>query len=186
MNVISPGRNLVLIGLMGSGKTTVGQRIAERLGRPFVDTDQVVEERTGLSITELFGDSERTFRDEEAAAVRHVSALRGQVIAVGGGAVLDPMNVTHLRSTGDLILLDAMASVLASRVGDTGSRPLLAASADPTASLAHLQQERADAYRSAASVVVDTNGKSPDEVASEALAWAQTRFGLLNRDEVGR
>lgn len=186
MNLISPGRNLVLIGLMGSGKTTVGRHLATRLGRDFVDTDQVVEERTGLSVTELFGDSERTFRAEEAAAIRHVSALRGQVIAVGGGAVLDPMNVTHLRSTGDLILLDAMAAVLANRVGDTSSRPLLAAFDDTTARLAQLQDERADAYRTAASYVVDTNGKAPDEVATEILAWAETRFGLINRDEVGR
>lgn len=186
MSLISPGRNLVLTGLMGSGKTTVGKRLAERLGREFVDTDQIVEERTGLSITALFGESERTFREEEGAAVRHVSALRGQVIAVGGGAVIDPMNVTHLRSTGDLVLLDAMASVLASRIGDTSSRPLVADAQDLTARLAELQAERADAYQSAASFVVDTNGKTPDEVASEILVWAETRFGLLNREEIGR
>src|SRR5680860_365153 len=154
MSILSPGRNLVLIGLMGSGKTGVG---------------------------------ERAFRRDEAEAVRHVSALRGQVIAVGGGAVLDAGNVTALRATGDLLWLDAEPAELAQRVSGDRSRPLLADTTgdlDATADrLAALRAERADAYRRAAASRIDTAGRSPEQVANAVLAWALQRPGLLSREE---
>ncbi|CAN5317085.1 shikimate kinase [soil metagenome] len=183
MSMLSPGRNLVLIGLMGAGKTTVGRLLAQRLERPFVDTDDVVERHSGRTIAQLFAEGERVFRDQEAAAVRHVSALRGQVIAVGGGAVGDPMSVTNLRSTGDMVVLDAMASVLAGRVRDPEGRPMLAGAEDLTSRLAELQQARREDYRRAALFTVDTSGRTPDEVADEILEWARTRPGLLARGE---
>jgi len=188
MSILSPGRNLVLIGLMGSGKTVVGQIVADVLGRPFVDTDAVVARESGQTVTELFtGAGERAFRRDEAEAVRHVSALRGQVIAVGGGAVLDAGNVTALRATGDLLWLDAEPSELAQRLSGDRSRPLLADTAgDPDATadrLAALRAERADAYRRAAASRIDTAGRSPEQVANAVLAWALQRPGLLSREE---
>lgn len=184
MSVIAPGRNLVLIGLMGVGKTTVGQLLAARLGRPFVDTDALVEAEEGVSIGEIFvARGERHFRQLEAAMVRHVAALRGQVIAVGGGAVLDPANVTQLRSTGDLVLLDGDPGELADRVGDGTGRPLLEGGA-ASERLARLRMERAAAYSDAASGVVDTSGRSAAEVAEAVLAWAHRQPGLLSHDEV--
>ena len=184
MSVIAPGRNLVLIGLMGAGKTTVGRLLAERLGRPFTDTDALVEAEEGVTIDEIFvARGERHFRELEAAMVRHVAALRGQVIAVGGGAVMDPANVTHLRSTGDLILLDGNPDELAERVGDGAGRPLLEGGA-AAERLARLRTERAAAYADAASGVVDTSGRSAAEVADAVLAWAHRQPGLLSRDEV--
>lgn len=128
MSVIAPGRNIVLIGLMGVGKTTVGRLLADALGRPFADTDAVVENEAHATVTQIFAqEGERRFRALESEAVRKAAALRGQVIAVGGGAVLDPSNVTHLRSTGDLVLLDGDPQTLSRRVADAASRPLLAA-----------------------------------------------------------
>jgi len=188
MSILSPGRNLVLIGLMGSGKTVVGQLVADVLGRPFVDTDAVVARESGKTVTELFaGAGERAFRRDEAEAVRHVSALRGQVIAVGGGAVLDAGNVTALRATGDLLWLDAEPAELAQRVSGDRSRPLLADTTgdlDATADrLAALRAERADAYRRAAASRIDTAGRSPEQVANAVLAWALQRPGLLSREE---
>jgi shikimate kinase len=185
-SILSPGRNLVLTGLMGTGKTAVGRRVAERLGRPFVDTDAIVERETGTSIAELFATvGERGFRDEEAAAIRHNSSLRGQVIAVGGGAVVSPSNVTHLRSTGDIVLLTAPADVLRQRLEGDGveSRPLLADADDLTERLARLGEERAEAYRAAAVVTIDTTGRSVDEIADEVIGWARERAGLLAREE---
>src|SRR5690606_37550659 len=139
MSLLTPGRNIVLIGLMGVGKSTVGRLVAQRLHRPFVDTDVEIARAAGRSIAELFAEEgERGFRAREAERIRHVAALRGQVIAVGGGAVLDPSNVTHLRATGDLVLLDADPAELARRVAslpDAGCRPLLAREADPAARL---------------------------------------------------
>jgi shikimate kinase len=184
MSVITPGRNIVLAGLMGSGKTTVGRLVADRLGRPLFDTDAEVEREAGRTIPEIFTEQgERGFRDLESEAVRAVSALRGRVVAVGGGAVLRPANVTHLRSTGDIVILDAPPEVLASRVGAGGDRPLLADADDRVERLARLRSEREAAYRAAASGVIDTAGKTPEAVAEDVLAWARNRPGLLAREE---
>lgn len=185
MSLITPGRNIVLIGLMGAGKTTVGRLIAQRLDRPFVDTDDVVEHDAHGSVAEIFAaDGERAFRRAEAAAIRSVAALRGQVIAVGGGAVLDPGNVTQLRATGDLVLLDADPATLADRVGDTSTRPLLDGAEDPAAALARLREARAAAYSDAAGHAIDTTGRTPEQIADAVLEWARAQHGLLSRDEV--
>lgn len=185
MTVLAPGRNVVLAGMMGSGKTSVGRLLAERLGRPFRDTDTMVCDELGASVPEIFAEhGERGFREAEAVAVRAVSAVKGQVIAVGGGAVVDPANVTALRSTGEIIVLDAEPAELAARVtAQEGSRPLLAGVEDPIARLGELRGQRHNAYRSAAAVIFDTTGKSPEEIADEIIAWAVHRPGLLTREE---
>ena len=184
MSLLSPGRNLVLIGLMGAGKTTVGRLVADRLQRLFVDTDEAVEREADATVADLFAaEGERGFRRREAAAIRHVAALRGQVIAVGGGAVLDPSNVTHLRATGDLVLLDAEPEVLAARVQDGSGRPLLA-DGDAFATLLELHSARATAYEAAAAHVVDTSHADPQEVVERVVAWARAQPGLLSADEM--
>jgi shikimate kinase len=186
VSILAPGRNIVLIGLMGTGKTTIGRLVADRLGRPFVDTDAIVEQKTGSSITDLFATvGERGFREEEAAAVRHASSLRGQVIAVGGGAVTEPRNTTALRSTGDLVLLTAPPEVLRSRLSGSGAadRPLLDGAEDLAERLARLGAERAEAYRGAATATFDTAERTPEEVADAIVEWARERPGLLAREE---
>ncbi|MPZ87280.1 MAG: AAA family ATPase [Nitriliruptorales bacterium] len=192
MSLLAPGRNLVLVGLMGSGKSTVGAIIADRLQRQFVDTDADVEAEMGVSIAELFATvGERRFRMLEAERIRHVAALRGKVIAVGGGAVVDPRNVTHLRGTGDMVLLDADPEELARRIADERSsspeapeRPLLAGAEDPTKVLAGLRARRDAAYLAAASHVVDTTDRTPEDVAQAVLDWAAHVPGLLSEDEL--
>jgi shikimate kinase len=186
---------------MGAGKTVVSRLVAACLGRPFVDTDVLIAAEARKPIPEIFADEgERGFRTREAAVIRRVSALRGQVIAVGGGAVVDPANVTHLRATGDLVLLDAAPEVLAQRVAGSGgttasfkgtprrgsgwaSRPLLADASDLVARLAEVRTQRDGAYQRAAAHTVDTTGRSPEEVTAVILAWACTRPGLLTPDE---
>lgn len=187
MDAITPGRNLVLIGLMGTGKSTVGRVLAERLGRPFFDTDEMVEREAGRTIPEIFAEQgERAFRNLEAEVVRAVSALRGRVVAVGGGAVSTPGNVTQLRMSGDLVLLDADPAVLAERTaGGDGDRPLLDGADDPVARLAELRRQRDADYARAAAFTVRTDGRTPEEVADEILAWAAGQPGLLARDERG-
>lgn len=188
MSLLAPGRNIVLVGLMGAGKSTVGRLLAERLQRHFVDTDAEVEAAAGASIAEVFARlGQRRFRALESERVRHAAALRGQVIAVGGGALLDPGNVTQLRGTGDLILLDAEPAELAARVlaeDKAASRPLLAGSDDPEVVLAALRLRREEVYEAAASHVIDTTGRTPAEVADEVLAWACLVPGLLTSEEV--
>jgi shikimate kinase len=190
VNPLVPGRNLVLIGLMGSGKTTVGRLVAERLHRPFVDTDALLEAELGMAVAEVFATrGERAFRAAEAQAIRHVSALRGQVVAVGGGAVVDTDNVLHLKATGDVVLLAAEPAELAARVAGEGVqvRPLLAGGdvdVDVEARLAALLAERAQAYRQAADVTLDTSGRTAAAVVDDLLAWATRRPGLLAREEI--
>lgn len=186
MSLLAPGRSIVLVGLMGTGKSTVGRRLAARLDRPFRDVDEVVERVARASVAELFAtEGERGFREREAAAVRDVSALRGQVVAVGGGTVLAPANVTQLRSTGDLILLEADPTALAERLAgsvERGDRPLLH-DVDVVVTLRRLSLERDAAYRAAAGHVIDTTGLTVEEVLGEVLEWACDAPGILTHAE---
>ncbi|CAN5340654.1 shikimate kinase [soil metagenome] len=186
-SVIAPGRNIVLIGLMGAGKTTVGRLLARTLGRPFIDTDELIESEQRRPIAAIFeAEGERVFRSLEAAAIRRVSALRGQVLAVGGGAVTDPTSVTLLRGTGDLVWLDAPVSAMAmhlSSEAEQGKRPLLSDPSTIGQTLERLRAERADAYAGAAAFRIDTQGRPPEVLADEVLAWALSQHGLLAREE---
>ena len=162
--------HLVLIGLMGAGKTTVGAQCATRLGRRFVDTDDVVEATAGCSVAEIFSaEGEAGFRERERRAVADVCASPAPlVIACGGGAVLDPANRACLRARGVVVWLRAEPAVLAARVGSGEGRPLLSEHG-AAATLERLDLLRAPAYEAAAHAAVDTGGRSVDEVATDVL-----------------
>lgn len=170
-------RHLVLVGMMGVGKSSVGRRLALRLGRQFLDTDKLVEEEAGRTVAEVFSaEGEPAFRALEAAAVRR--ALDSQpyaVIAFGGGAVLDPISRGLARQLALVVWLQAPARELARRVsasmrrsGGT-ARPLLGAGRSPEQVLDEIARQREDAYRSAAHVLVDTSGRSPSQAATAVL-----------------
>ena len=160
------GRTIVLMGFMGTGKSEVGRRLAQRLGRAFVDTDQLVEERAGKRVAEIFADDgEPAFRALERAAVADAAARSGVVVAVGGGAVLDPENVRLLRDAGVLVYLTARPQVILRRVGDTKHRPLLRD--DPKGTIDRLLAERGPVYAAAADVTVDTSEHTADGVVKE-------------------
>jgi shikimate kinase len=162
-------RHLVLVGLMGVGKTTVGRRCAARLGRPFVDTDDLVVAASGMDLPTLFAaEGEDGFRARERLAVADACASpEPLVLATGGGAVLDAVNRRALRETGCVVWLRAPAPVLAERVGAGVHRPLLAS--DPVTTLHRLEVVRAPAYEAAAHERVDTDGRTPDEVTDAVL-----------------
>jgi shikimate kinase len=164
-------RHLVLVGLMGAGKTTVGERCAERLARPFVDTDDVVEAMARRSVRDIFSEEgESMFRALERDAVRDsTSSPAAAVIACGGGAVLDPDSRRHLRTSGTVVWLRAAPSVLAERVdADGAERPLLVPRG-AVVTLERLAVVRAAAYEAVADVAVDTDGRSVDEVVDAVL-----------------
>ena len=118
--------NVILIGFMGTGKTAVGKRVASRLGRRFVDTDDLIEERAGRSIPRIFAeDGEPGFRRLEAEVIAQAVAGDGRVIATGGGAVLSRANMTCLRRSGVIVALRADAESILARVGRAEYRPLL-------------------------------------------------------------
>ncbi len=175
MNESSP-THLVLVGLMGSGKSTVGRLCAERLGRPFVDTDELVEALSGQTVASLFAGGEPEFRAWEVQAVTAaVSESEPHIIACGGGAVLDPINRERLRACGIVVWLQASPEVLADRVGSGSGRPLLAADGgrSPVERLRELSESRRAAYEAAASIVVQTDGLAPGDVATEVLQAAR-------------
>jgi shikimate kinase len=166
----------VLVGLMGTGKTSVGKRCAKLLDRDFVDTDALVEANTGISVAEIFErDGEARFRELERAAVADACASPVPlVIACGGGAVLDPDSRRTLRAAGLVVWLQASPAVLGGRVGSATDRPLLGGAGGATATLERLATLRAPAYEAAAGVVVDTDARSIDEVAAAVVEEFRT------------
>lgn len=164
------GKHLVLVGLMGAGKTTVGRRCAARLGRGFVDSDDVVIALAGgASVEDIFAaGGEAHFRELERQAIVDVCASpEPLVIGCGGGTVIDPENRRRLRTAGFVVWLRAPVAVLAARVGDGASRPLLAG--DPVGALSRLSALREAAYDASADATVDTADRSVDEVVDAVL-----------------
>jgi shikimate kinase len=166
---VAARRHLVLVGLMGAGKSVVGARCAERLGRPFVDTDDEIVTRAAMPFDEIWETGgEARFRELEREVVADVCASPDPlVIASGGGAIVDPDNRRRFRAAGVVVWLHAPTAVLAARVGDGATRPLLAG--DPAGALARLGAARQDAYESAADAVVETGDRAIDDVADAVL-----------------
>ncbi len=167
---MSERRHLVLVGLMGAGKTTVGRQCAQRLGRSFVDLDELIMAHAAMSIEEVFREQgEPRFREMEREVVVDVCVSpEPLVIACGGGTVVDADNRRRLRRAGIVVWLQAPTAVLAARVGNDEGRPLLAG--DPAGALERLSALRADAYAAAADSVVETDGRAVDEVTDAVLA----------------
>jgi shikimate kinase len=152
--------------MMGTGKTEVGKCLAARLGRRLADTDQLLSEREGLSIAEIFRlFGEPYFRKAEREVIRELANRTGLVIATGGGVVLNTDNVSDLRAGGFLVWLEAGTEALALRLQGDESRPLLCGEGD----LAELQRTREPLYRAASHARVDTTGKTVLQVAEEIL-----------------
>lgn len=174
-------RNLVLFGMMGAGKTTVAAVVGERLGRDVVDTDLRIEQTEDRSIARIFAeDGEPAFRELERAALIDAAERDDRVVAVGGGAVLDPTNVGALRATGMLIWLRADAGVLTERLADeqaAGTRPLLEGGG-----FDDLLAEREPTYVEVADHTVDASG-DPEAIASEVISWAARVPDVLSPDE---
>ncbi|HRE17373.1 MAG TPA: shikimate kinase [Rhodocyclaceae bacterium] len=148
-------RSIYLVGLMGSGKTTVAKLLAKRSGLQFVDSDHEVEARNGVNIPTIFEiEGEEGFRRREAQVIGELVAKPGIVLATGGGAVLRPENRTALRENGWVVYLNVPAGDLYERTRHDKSRPLLQ-TADPLAKLKELYTQRDPLYREVAHLVVD-------------------------------
>jgi len=149
-----------LIGLPGSGKTTVGRQLSRRLRVPFVDSDTVIELRLGCSIREFFDrEGEQRFRDIEASVIDELTQLPEGVLSTGGGAVLRPENRTFLRDRTKVIYLNSSLDDLFRRLRHDKNRPLLQV-ADPLGKLRDLHTGRDPLYRETAHICVDTGRPS--------------------------
>ncbi len=163
---------ILLVGMMGAGKTTTGQLVAQRLGWDYEDSDADVEATTGLTVPELFArHGEAAFRKAEAEVLATSCAQeKSSVVSVAGGAVLAPDNRRLIAHSGTVVWLRARPETLAARVGDGAGRPLLGD--DPGSALIRLAAERAPYYAEVADAVIDVDELSPDQVADRVLAAA--------------
>jgi shikimate kinase len=163
-----PHRTIVLVGLMGAGKTKIGRRLALRLGLPFLDSDQEIEAAAGETIEEIFANrGERVFRDGERRVIARLLARPVHVLATGGGAFMDPLTRTVIRRRGVSLWLRADLDILVQRVSRRSDRPLLKAG-DPCAILAELIERRYPVYAEAA-VTIDSGEGSPEATVSRAI-----------------
>jgi len=140
--------NIILTGFMGTGKTTLGQLLAEKIGYQFIDTDALIEQQTGKTIADLFQSyGETAFRKLESELVENLAQKGGLVIATGGGLVLNSKNVTTLNKTGQIICLTASPEEILARVTKQQNvRPLLQGE-DPLEKIRQLLQQRATVYQ---------------------------------------
>jgi shikimate kinase / 3-dehydroquinate synthase len=165
---VGPG-NIILTGFMGTGKTTAGRLVADRLGWQFVDLDDRIARAAGKPIPAIFAeDGEQAFRDLETAACRAIEAERNLVVATGGGAVLRAENRAALERAGAVICLEASPEAILARVGDDPDRPMLG-EGDRAARIAELLGQRAPAYARAPHHV-DTTSLTAEQVAERILA----------------
>ena len=162
--------NVILCGMMGVGKTTVGVKIAEKTGRRWYDTDGIIVDRHGKisDIFEYYG--EEHFRAIETEIVKELSQMNDLVISTGGGLVLKEENDVLLKAGGKIVFLRASEETLLSRLAGDTTRPLLNDRTETLrARLRELLVERTPVYESVADCIVDVDGKTPDEIADEVV-----------------
>ena len=161
-------KNIVLIGMPGSGKTTLGKQLASRLGRTFVDADDFVVQLEGKTIADMFAVSEEYFRDAETRAAQELAKRRGLVVACGGGVIKRSVNIEIFKETGVVIFLDRSPDDIVTDV-DVASRPLLK---DGKQKVYDLYDERIALYRSAADYTI-ANDKKAEEILDELVRLSE-------------
>lgn len=150
--------NIALIGFMGTGKTAVGQLLAEKLNKAFLEQDSLIEQRAGKSIPEIFReDGEIAFRELEIAVTKEIAKERNAVIACGGGVVLNKINIDHLKESSVVIYFTASPEVILKRTStEEGQRPLLDVE-DPLRTIGELLEFRRPFYERTADMEIDTS-----------------------------
>lgn len=160
-------KNIVLIGFMGAGKSSVGRALSEALHMQYISTDDIIEEQEKMKIVEIFKTKgEKYFREREKEVIKEVSNMKGCIIATGGGSVLNWENVEHLKKGGEIFFLKAKPEVIYERIKDDKGRPLLNV-ADPISTIKRILKARIALYRKAADYTIDTSALSIDEVVEK-------------------
>ena len=161
--------SLYLVGMMGSGKSVTGKRLAALLGLPFFDLDERIEEKAGRGILQIFEkDGEANFRNLETAVLKEVPSTGSKVIATGGGIVLGRENVEWMRRTGKIIYLKTSLAELWGRLQGKKNRPLLKGT-NPRANLERILKEREGLYEKVCDLWVDTDGCTADQTVQKIL-----------------
>lgn len=168
-------QNIIFVGPMGAGKTTIGKQLARQLGRDFYDSDRVIEERTGADIPLIFElEGESGFRRREKAIINELTQMENIVLATGGGAILDPDNRDQMTRQGFVIYLNAPLKQLVNRTSKDKSRPLLQ-TADPRKKLEEILTVRDPLYREVADEIIETDSSPVRNVVKKLVALANER-----------
>ncbi len=167
--------NIILVGMMGAGKSAVGRELAKLLRRPLADIDGEIARRAGKSISDIFaGDGEDAFRKMESEELARALQKNGCIIAAGGGAILAPQNAKLMRAGGTVFYLCAPPKLLAARARPQ-NRPLLARAKNPEKTLAKLLREREPLYRKTAHCTITVGeNETPADVAAKIIAIAKS------------
>lgn len=163
-------QNILLIGFMGSGKSTVSELLAQKLNMTEVDTDALIVQREGRSIQEIFDtDGENYFRNCETELLKEFSEKSGYIISCGGGMALREQNAALMKETGHVILLTATPDTIYERVKNSNERPLLKGNMN-VAFITELMEKRREKYLNAANTVIETDDKLIDLICDEIIA----------------
>ena len=161
--------NIILCGFMGSGKSTIGRLLAEKLGRKFIDLDDYIVEKRGMSINDIFKKyGEENFRKSETQAAKNISKLENYVVSLGGGTVINPKNAEILKTGGKKILLNISPETVYERIKHDTSRPLLQTD-DKIGAITNLLNSRLPFYNAAADFTITVDGKEKHEVMEEII-----------------
>ncbi len=164
-------QNIVLIGMRGSGKTTVAKQLAKKLGIKHLDLDEIMTDKLSMSTPEIvkkYGWGH--FRDRESVIAKEIAGMDNVLISTGGGIVLRPDNITALRKNGIIVLLNASVDVMVRRLRDSSGRPPLTDKKTPKAEIEQVLRERQQLYEAAADMVIDTDKLRPGQAADEIIA----------------
>jgi len=172
---MNPG-NLYLVGMMGSGKSAVGVKLAKLLNLGFVDLDKVIESQTHQKISDIFASKgEEFFRELESKNLKSLSADAPKVVATGGGVIEQPENINVMKMTGSVVFLEASLPVLIKRLEGTTHRPLLRVE-NWKAKLAEISNERQALYQQAADVITCTDGNTAEQSAEAVYKKVKSKY----------
>jgi shikimate kinase len=172
--------NVALVGFMGTGKTAAGQELAKKLGWEFVEVDTLIERMAGEPIPDIFAiDGEIAFREWEIEVIKQVANGKHQVIACGGGAVLNTINIDRLKETSVIVLLTASPAMILKRIAPVlKTRPMLTDAVDPTVRIKELLKYRRPYYERSGEIVVNTSKLSLTAVADQIFEKLKDYEGL--------
>ena len=161
-------KNIVLCGFMGSGKSTIGKQLAERLGMRFIDTDTYIEQKEGMTISKIFEEKgEEYFRELELKVCEEISSLKVTVVSTGGGTLLKDANVKAIKKNGTVFLLNVSSNTVLMRLKNDSTRPLLQR-ADKEKAVKTLLSQRIPLYNRAADYVIDAED-SPRKICNQIM-----------------
>ncbi len=159
--------NIVIIGFFNTGKTAVGRKLAVKLGKDFIDIDELIAVKTGKSPGEIvMEEGEIVFREHEIERIKSVSGAENAVISCGGGAIVNRINIDRLKQNGIIVLLTAPLETIIERTATQNKRPIIHRG-DPRTELIRLWEERSCLWGPAADIVIDTSDKSVEAIVDE-------------------